>query len=254
MTQAPGEIGLFDYLAVCWARRWRILAATVLPVVVAGALLAARPARWEAEATLAATPASFGARIVLIVVWKVLPDGVLRAGEEIEAERRDELVRVRLRAPDSEAAQAALARFVTWMDGERRQPELMPRAPKKVKAPPPDPKAAAAWRAQVGEIEARLGELPATASPYWTSRALALQGRLEALGTPEPPEPPDPPEPRPERGEEAVVLQRRPVRRFPDPWLPALVSAAVGGFVMLGVFGALVEEWWRRESARRGAA
>ncbi len=255
-----GELGILDYLAACWRHRGWVAAATLFSALAAAALLAAQPTRYEAAATLALTPPAFGQRVVLLVDWGLLPDGVSLRGEQVQTKREEELLRLTATAPSATAAQAAVERVVVWVNGERRLPEPLPPKRQKPPKPPkplrPTPQEVAAWRTQLAEVETRLPQMPPTASPYWTSRALALHDRIEAALVPEAPDmpelpdPPDPPDP-PRKGEEAVVLQRVAARALAKPWHATVAAAALGGLVALGVGGALGQEWWRLESAKR---
>lgn len=237
---AAGEVGLLDYLEVCWRRRWWVAAAVSLSVVVAVSVLATQPPRFEAKATLAVTPATFGQRVVLLVAWNILPGGTLRSGEEVRTESRDELLRVSVVAPSATEARDAVERVVVWIDGERRQPES-PVPPWRRALAAPTLEARLAWRTQLSEIEARLPRLAPTAAPYWTARALALNERLEAAPA------------TPQAGERAEVVQRSWPAALPVPWVRTVSSAAIGGLV-IGVFGALIHEWWRLTLAARGVA
>ncbi len=243
------ELGLLDYLEACWRRRWWVAAMALLSPLAAAAALTAQPSRYEAEATLALTPPAFAQRVALLVVWDALPVGLLSPGQEARVRRQDELVRLTVVASSPAGAEVVIGRLLAWVATERRAPDR-PTPDRPAKLPRPSLEQVAGWRGQLRDLEARLPRFPPTAASYWTVRALSLHDRIEAALAPESPEP----KPLELKGEEAVTLQRPGARQVPRPWLEVLGAAALSGFVVPGVMGALIHEWWRREMARRETA
>lgn len=281
-------LGLFDYAAVLWRRRWVVLILAVVTPLAA----ASQPATWQREyhtrAVYALTPPTFAERVDLLLAWRVLPDGVLAEGVEPRLVRKQHLVDLTTRGAMEDAVLASDANLTVWLNGQRRPPTLIPepwkpkplrvasppqkpqkpqKPPKPWKAPRPSAEEIAGWRTQLRAIEERLAGLSPTASSYWTSRALGLYAKLDAAlvpappELPEPPEPPEPPPPPPEEpdetpppryteGDEVRLLKAWPVTVSRRPWLYILGVAALAGLIV-GVCLALVAEWYGLERARR---